>query len=162
VDGVSHFPPPLFIPLEVLWPLPGASCCSASDINYRQCKTCHRAWVDLERKSVPFRKWKSPHSHQWRTVQYARISQAAGGGSTLHRADGLPLRCRSHRVYWAQILWVSDLLKKGEYILHVHTHRYTHPHTHTHTHTNWSEPKSVWKRASISQMVKWRLWVFDL
>lgn len=31
-----------------------------------------------------------------------------GGCSTLSRADGLPLRCKGQRVYWAQILWVSN------------------------------------------------------
>lgn len=35
-----------------------------------------------------------------------------GGRSTLCRADGLPLRCKGQRVCWAQILWVSDCLKR--------------------------------------------------
>ena len=35
-----------------------------------------------------------------------------GGGSTLSRADGLPLRWKGQRVYWAQILWVCDWLKR--------------------------------------------------
>lgn len=40
-----------------------------------------------------------------------------GGCSTLSRADGLPLRCKGQRVYWAQILWVSEFLKRGTFIL---------------------------------------------
>lgn len=36
------------------------------------------------------------------------------GCSAHHRADGLPLRCKGQRVYWAKILWVCAWLQRGE------------------------------------------------
>lgn len=54
-------------------------------------------------------------SRQWWTVQYMHASrELPGGGSTLSRADGLPLRCKGQRVYWAEILWVCVTDWKGE------------------------------------------------
>lgn len=64
---------------------------------------------------------KSPHSQQWwnHTVSAHTSHELPGGCSTLSRADGLPLRCKGQRLYWAQILWVSDCLKRGNFILRI-------------------------------------------
>lgn len=106
--------------------LPEASCCTTRTLITGNTKTCQRAWVDLERKSVPRRKWKSPHSHQQWTIQYARISWAAW-----RRLNTLQSRWTSSEVQRAESLlstnplgvWVTE---KGEvHSIHADTHMHT-------------------------------------
>ena len=93
--------------------------------------------MDLERKNVPLRKWKSPHSHQWWTIQYTRISRAAW-----RRLNTLQSRWTSLKVQRAESLLSTNpmgvwLTAKGEGEVH-----FAHPHTNTRTNTQYWTKKT--------------------
>lgn len=128
-------------------------------------------WI-WKRKNVPLRKWKSPHSHQWWTIQSARISLAArrllntlqsrwrvldflsgakGREFIKHKTYGCltdwkggSFHTYRHTLYWTKRVFFPP--KKGEICFLVFGY------------CTWGP--SSWKRASISQMAE-LMWAVD-